>query len=207
MAKAKRDRKRKQSYSDLKFDTLQQDYRLTLAMNDLFVGVSPVAASDWLITSLSQGRPLIFASEKARSEFLVAPILLFVRSLLENSVTVYSGLSFDVEPEKGLKGVCDFIVGKTPPLPFVRNPLLVIVEAKKNDIEDGIGQCVAQMLAARIFNQRRDRADPVVYGCVTTGESWLFMQLADKTLTFNERRYNIGEVEKILGILHHIFTT
>ncbi|HMV84077.1 MAG TPA: hypothetical protein PKA34_13185 [Blastocatellia bacterium] len=198
--------KRKRSYSEMTVNDLELIYGLSLGMKDLFSGIKPIPPSERLAEALAEGKPLIFASEKARSEFIVAPILLFVRSLLNKAVTIYSGFRFDVEPENGLRGVCDFIIGEAPPLPFIQAPLMVVVEAKKNDMEDGIGQCAAEMMAARIFNQQRGH-ERVVHGCVTTGEKWLFMELEGKTLTLDETRYDISNVEKILGILHHVLST
>ena len=97
---------------------------------------------------------MAFFSEKSRSEFIVIPILLAARDLSHNSFTIYSGQRLDVMPEKGLVGECDFILGASPTVPMLQSPLVTIVEAKKNDIEAGLGQCVAQMVGARIFNER-----------------------------------------------------
>lgn len=33
----------------------------------------------------------------------------------------------------------------------LRSPIVAVVEAKKNDIEAGLGQCFAQMVAARDY--------------------------------------------------------
>jgi hypothetical protein len=197
--------RRKRSYSDLTINDLELVYGLKLEMKELFPAVNPVTPDEGLARSLEQGKQLIFASEKARSEFIVAPILLFVRSLVKKDITIYSGVRFDVEPENGLRGVCDFIIGEAPPLPFIQAPLMVVVEAKKNDIEEGIGQCAAEMLAAQIFNQQRGH-EKIIHGSVTTGERWLFLQLAGKTLTIDAARYDIGNVEKILGVLFHILS-
>ncbi len=90
---------------------------------------------------------LALVSEKARSEFVVAPILLAAREMSRETLTIYSGQRLDVDPERGLQGECDFILALSAPLPRLRAPLLIIVEAKKNDIEAGLGQCVAQMVA------------------------------------------------------------
>lgn len=205
MAEAGKARRRKQSYSDLTIDDLEQIYGINLAGADLFTEVAPIPANEWLIESLNNGKPLAFTSEKARSEFIVAPVLLFVRDLLNESVTIYSGVRFDVDPDNGLKGICDFIVGKAPALPVIQAPVFVMVEAKKNDIEDGLGQCAAEMVAAQIFNQRKGH-ERTIYGCVTTGEKWLFLQLAGKNLVIDGTRYDISNVEKIVGILAHILS-
>jgi hypothetical protein len=107
----------------------------------------------------------------------------------------------DVDPARRLLGDCDFILALSDPVPRLRAPLLTVVEAKKNDIESGLGQCVAQMVAARIYNERA--ASPVtdVFGCVTTGEGWQFLKLAGPAVTIDEARLYIDNVGGILAAL------
>ncbi len=207
MAESQKIRKRRLSYSDLSLDDLKRSFGLSLDTLDLFGKIAPVEPDDWLTETLRKGQTLAPVSEKARAEFIIAPILLFIRDLLHESITLYSGVRFDVAPEKGLKGVCDFIIAKSPPLPTIQAPVLVMVEAKKNDIEEGLGQCAAEMVAAQIFNQRERQDARTIYGCVTTGETWQFLQLEGARLTIDKARYFIVNVEKILGILFHILSS
>jgi len=103
-------------------------------------------------------------------------------------------------------GICDFILSKSPVLPTVQAPAFMMVEAKKNDIEEGLGQCAAEMVAAQIFNLREGNDIPLVYGCVTTGESWQFLRLTDNILEIDRNRYFIAKLQEILGILNTIVT-
>jgi hypothetical protein len=128
-------------------------------------------------------------------------VLLSCQELLRNTCCLYSGVRLDVEPDQGLKGECDFILARTPPAPALRAPLIVIVEAKKNDLEEGLAQCAAQMVGARLFNEHHKEAMPAVYGCVTTGEAWQFLRLRAQELVVDADRYYITEVSTILGIL------
>jgi len=100
-----------------------------------------------------------------------------------------------------LKGECDFILAKAPPTPALRAPVVVIVEAKKNDIEAGLGQCAAQLLGARLYNAQEGKAVPSVYGCVTTGDAWQFLKLAGNELLIHPERLPIQELPKILWFL------
>ena len=97
-------------------------------------------------------------------------MLLAARELCENAFAIYSGQSLNVDADKGLVGECDFILAKTPPVPVLRAPLVTIVEAKRGEIELALGQCVAQMVGARRFNEKHGRPETTIYGCVTTGE-------------------------------------
>ncbi|MCH8293725.1 hypothetical protein IH992_21805 [Candidatus Poribacteria bacterium] len=192
------------AYSDFNLATVQKAFSLTLKREDLFENIKPIEASQWLKEALDMGIQLAFNSEKARSEFLVVPILLTGRELSHNSFSIYSGERLDVEPDSGLVGECDFILTNTPPLPIIQAPIVVIVEAKKNDIEGGLGQCVAQMLGAKLFNQKEDNPIDTIFGCVTTGESWQFLKLENDIISINSGRHYINKVGEILGMLQAI---
>jgi hypothetical protein len=189
------------SYSAFTLDYIRKQFSIAISMQTFFPAVEPVIPSQLLVATLQRTENLILASEKARSEFLVAPILLEVRAHLDNSINIYSGIRLDVAPEQGLQGICDFLISKTPPTPTLQAPLLVLVEAKKNDIDEGLGQCAGEMLAALRFNQAEGVANDIVYGCVTTGELWQFLRLQDTQLIIDPHRLYIESIDKILGML------
>jgi hypothetical protein len=189
------------TYSTFTLPQIRKHFALTIQLQNCFPDVDSVAPSEFLQAALKRARSLALSSEKARSEFLVAPILLDVREYLHNDISIYSGIRFDVSAEEGLQGICDFIISKSPPLPTLQAPLLMLVEAKKNDLDEGFGQCAGEMIAAQRFNQADDLPDTRIYGCVTTGELWQFLCLDDKVLSIDPRRVYIEQVDKILGSL------
>ena len=77
----------------------------------------------------------------------------------------------------------------------------MLVEAKKENINAGLGQCVAEMLAARIFNERSGNEIPAIYGSVTTGSIWKFLKLEGSVINIDLTEYYLKDVNKILGIL------
>ena len=206
LKKSQLKRKALHSYSDLTINDLKRIFGVAADTAALFAHVKPVAPSPWLIETLEKGNQNAMISEKARAEFIVTPILLLAQELMKKRVSLYSGIRLDVDPENGLKGVCDFLFSQSPPLPYLEAPILVLVEAKKNDVEEGLGQCAAEMVAAQIFNREHGNTIPSIYGCVTTGETWQFLQLTGKRLTIDEDRYFIDNVAKILGILTHMLS-
>jgi hypothetical protein len=193
-------------YGDFTFDSLLNDFDITVIQAPLFSPPPRAEPTAWLSDTLQKGHSVAFYSEKSRSEFIVAPVLLTCQELLRNTCCLYSGIRLDVDPDKGLKGECDFVLAKAPPTPVLRAPLLVVVEAKKNDIEEGLAQCAAQMLAARLFNEHHKEVIAEVYGCVTSGEAWQFLRLRGRELAVDANRYYITEVGSILGILLAIMT-
>jgi hypothetical protein len=169
--------------------------------------MQPVPAPAWLLETLArgtQGIQLSLISEKSRSEFIVAPILLASRELSGNRVSIYSGQRLDVDAEQGLVGECDFILSASEPVLPLQAPIATVVEAKKNDIEGGLGQCIAQMVAAHRFNRASGREDAPIFGCVTTGEAWQFARLAGQEALLEPQRFYIDNVDGILGAFQAI---
>jgi hypothetical protein len=111
-----------------------------------------------------------------------------------------------VNPEQGLVGECDFVLALSPPLPAISAPIATIVEAKKQDVEAGIGQCVAQLIGARQFNQQEGTLLKAMYGCVTTGELWQFLRLDGSVVEIDSHRYYIDNVGVILAVIQLITT-
>ncbi|MBM3235145.1 hypothetical protein FJZ31_02480 [Candidatus Poribacteria bacterium] len=194
------------TYGDFTLDTVRKLLGITITQQRLFDKIAPVAISSWLQEALDNGMPLAFGSEKARSEFIVTPILLTIRALNHNSFSIYSGQRLDADSDKGLTGECDFILTRTSPLPIIQSPIVTIVEAKKNDIEGGLGQCAAQMVGARHFNQREDSDIETIFGCVTTGEAWQFLKLGNDIIYIDSGRYYINQAEELLGVLQAIIS-
>jgi hypothetical protein len=188
-------------YGDYTLDSFLSQFDISIVQAPLFAQFQPVEPTDWLRDTLQKGRSIALFSEKSRSEFIVAPVLLSCQEMIKDECCVYSGIRLDVDAEKGLRGECDFIVARTSPTPTLQAPLLIVVEAKKNDIEEGLGQCAAQMIAARLFNERHKEELDQIYGCVTTGEAWQFLRLRQRELLVDSDRYYISQITTILGIL------
>lgn len=191
----------KLSYSAFTLEIACKKFGIQLSLENLFDVIDPVPPSDFLQKTLQRAADLFLLSEKARSEFIVAPVLLEVRELLNHAISIYSGARLDVSIDDGLQGICDFIITRTPPLPIIQAPLIMLVEAKKNAIEEGLGQCAAEMVAAQRLNREQNSNQPSVYGCVTTGELWQFLELRDKNLLIDPTKIYIEHIDRILGVL------
>jgi hypothetical protein len=140
-------------------------------------------------------------SEKARSELIVSPILVELLHLADNRVQLFSGEEFNVDRARGLNGFCDFLLTKSTISSIIQAPIIMLVEAKKEELDLGWGQCTAEMVAAQIFNTNKNESISVVYGCVTSGKFWQFLKLQDKDLTLDLNQYPVTSVDRILGIL------
>jgi len=194
------------AYSDFTLEETIKRFSLSQAFSSLFIDLSYPEISPWLHETLATSLRLALPSgnEKARSEFAIAPILLEIEKAFSKEIFIFSGKNLDVDRNLGLHGECDFILSRgTVPL-IIQAPILGIVEAKKDDIDGGIGQCAAQMVGAQRFNQRHEQKKSCTYGCVTSGEIWQFLKLSGELLTIDSDRYYINQVEKIVGCLRAI---
>jgi hypothetical protein len=192
-------------YSNFTFDKIRQD--LNLAIQDkigLFRDIVGVEVNEYFSTVLAEDNiPLGLAinTEKARSELIIAPVLLELRKMMNKQISLFSGIEFDVLAEQGLNGICDFIVSLSTEQFFLDAPIVVILEAKKEDITKGLPQCIAEMRASQIFNLRRENQIETIYGVVTTGSNWKFLKLQDQTVYLDFDEYHIKELDKIMAIL------
>ncbi|MBY0525652.1 MAG: hypothetical protein K2R98_19765 [Gemmataceae bacterium] len=186
------------SYSSFTLASFCRAFQVGVRDHALFDSVGSIAPEPWLQQALENGQDLAVTSEKARSEFIVAPILMTCRMLVGHDLRIFSGATLDVDPARGLNGEIDFILARSESSYVFQTPLMVILEAKKHDIEEGLGQCAAQMLGARIYNEREGKPVPYVYGCVTNGHSWQFVKLQGAELQIHPELIPIQELPKIL---------
>ena len=193
------------SYSEFTtLDKVKRAFNLIIEEDrNLFVEVEGLVLSDYLKQTLKEYSPLATAinTEKARSEFLIAPILAEVRRLTNYQISLFSGTEFDVDPEKGLSGYCDYIISCSKEQYFISVPIVTIVEAKNENIKGGLGQCIAEMVAAQIFNQQKHHPLPEIYGVVSTGTVWKFLILKDDLVLIDSQEYYINQVNIILAIM------
>ena len=193
------------SYSEFTLEMVEQKLGVTTQEADLFPASPSAPVPEWLPGWLARGTRLALISEKSRSEFIVVPMLVAGRELCGDQFAIFSGQRLDVDPDKGLVGECDFILAVGPALPPLHAPLMTVVEAKKNDVEGGTGQCIAEMVAAQRFNEMEGRTAVPVFGCVTTGETWQFLRLADGVALLDRQRYYLDNVSGILGMIQAIY--
>jgi hypothetical protein len=201
------------AYSDFKsIGSVKLAFGLTTIEDVQFLPAAcSVAPSEILTAVLAENLPLATASgsEKARSELIISPVLVEVRRRLDRKIGLFSGEDFTVDVEAKLSGRCDFLISRSAEQLEIEAPVVILIEAKQADLKLGLGQCVAEMVAAQRFNQARDKPLPVIYGCVSSGILWRFLKLEGTVVTIDLTDYAItpvvGEashgVNRILGTL------
>ena len=196
------------AYNNFTLESVKSQFNLKLINNPFCELLSIAEPQVEFMTIFDESFVMaqIARSEKAKSELLVSPILVQARKLVDRRVQLFSGEEFDVDRERGLNGFCDFLFSKSENPFTIDAPVLMLVEAKRGEIETGLGQCVAEMLAAQLYNQNQDQSIPIIYGCVTSGTLWQFLKLESDNVTIDPNTYLVKPVQKILGILKSILS-
>lgn len=192
------------AYSDFTLTKFKKSFDIHIDEEiDLFANIGPIPSSEKLIDTLAETTELALAinTEKARSEMIITPILLELRRKANYQISLFSGTDFNVDVEKGLNGYCDFVISRSKEQLTINAPVMIIVEAKNENIKGGLGQCMAAMLAAQLFNGQEGNEIKMIYGAVTTGDIWKFLKLEGREVFIDLNNYYIKELNKILGIL------
>ncbi len=198
------------SYSEFTLSQLESEFSLILQERvKIFQDIKPVTPSHLLREILEENIPLALEidTEKARSELIIAPIMVELRKYFKRQISFFSGVDFNVEKAKGLTGRCDFIISYSPKQLEVTAPVVTLVEAKNDNIKSGIAQCIAEMVAAQIFNERKHNKIPCIYGVITTGSNWKFLRLVGKRVDIEAREHFIGNLDELFGILLDMIKT
>lgn len=99
-------------------------------------------------------------------------------------------------------GAADYLI--TENRGYFGTPFLCIVEAKKDDFEQGAAQCLVEMQACQWSNQQIGRAIDI-FGIVTNGEGWKFYKLDLSGVVYETLLYAVSDTKAILGSLNYIF--
>ena len=192
------------AFSDFKtVSEVQQTFRITYSEDD-FVQGEPSTPSEHFLKELAftQEHFDVFTSEAIRTEAIIFPILREVYKSYADACALW--VKHPVIYDDILTGTPDYLVstkselGKT----VVGSPLILMVEAKKNDFEFGWGQCLAELVAAQKINN--DAACPV-YGIVTDGKSWEFGRLVGDAFTQNITPFLLVNFPALFGALDAVF--
>jgi hypothetical protein len=194
------------SFRDFTLPKVLAAFDLELVEADLFSPVPPLPVREEFRALLAEASAVVMATsnEKARSEFFVAPLLLELRAVIDRKFGLFSGVEMNVDPERGLTGVCDFLLAKVPLQTLLRGPVAAVVETKDERLSAGYGQCVAEMVAVRLFNRSVGEEPVAVHGVVTSGNCWKFLRLTGRSVTLDTPEYYVDNPGKIMGILRAI---
>ncbi len=191
-------------YSNFSIEEVKNKFDLQIEIIDKIIEFGEFKITDWLQETLTFNFKMTIRSEKSRNELIVMPVLLELKRHIDD-IYIFSGERLDVDKSLNLNGECDFIITKTKSY-IIESPIFVIIEAKKQDLDGGIGQCIAQLIGAQKLNKNTS----IVYGCVTTGEEWQFIKLEKNIVSICTTKYwldrKLTNLESILSIFYAILT-
>ncbi len=193
------------AYSDYTtLHKLQRELDIMHKRRKLFTDIAPVQPSAKLTEDLQEARDYYsLTTEKAKSEFLIVPILREIRRSHIEQVGLFSGVNLEAS-SAGLSGFCDFILSRVPDTVELTAPIFCLVEAKNRTLEEGFAQCAAEMYAAILFNEQTQDSTPFMYGCVTNGYEWCFLRMENKIVQIDAERFFLNDLKEILGIFQLI---
>ncbi|MDE0313325.1 MAG: hypothetical protein OXM61_00355 [Candidatus Poribacteria bacterium] len=192
------------AFSDFKtISEVQEKYNIKYAYNDFF-GVEAKDPSEHFFKELefSQQHIDFFTSEGSRCEVVIFPIL---REIYKDYAENYGlWIKKTITYDEILNGTPDYIIATKSELGItvVGMPLIMMVEAKKNDFEQGWGQCLSELVAAQKIND--DPSFPV-YGIVTDGIMWQFGRLVGNAFTRNRTNFSLDNLPNLFGAVDSVF--
>ncbi|MFN4860288.1 MAG: hypothetical protein ACK47L_16705, partial [Pseudanabaena sp.] len=104
-------------YSNFTIKKVQKDFGVEILERiDLFSSISPHEIGEHLKQTLLDNVSLAIAvnTEKARSELIIAPVLIEIRKIFNKEISFFSGIELNIDKERDLTGFCDFIISQSP---------------------------------------------------------------------------------------------
>lgn len=145
---------------------------------------------------------VIFNSEYAICENIIYPVLVEIWRKYSEKFLIWSHQPLNYD--QNLSGIPNYIIARRSPQGKVilDKPYLILVEAKKDNFEEGWGQCLAELIASQKINGNTDNR---LFGIVSNGKLWEFGQLEGTIFTKNIRYYVLENLENLMGAINFIF--
>ena len=197
------------AYNKFKIETLNELLGIEVIFHHVIPNTLPkFTPSALLLAILDEANNEALGTEKAKSEHIILPVIKELKRQNPNTFSYFSGYKFDVDKKLSLNGYCDFILSAAPNTPIIKYPVFCLVEAKKGEIEQGIGQCGAEMYAVELFNDHHQHPQQVIYGCVTNAFTWCFLKLEKKMLYVDTQQIplSLAKPDAVLAALQWILT-
>jgi hypothetical protein len=177
----------------IQFQTMRFDYLM-----------KSIAPTQRLVDALEDAPLMTLSSEKAVSEGIIAPVLREVKRLNPLLIQIFSGEIIIADASKGLNGEIDFIITKEKNSIEPQAPIICVTEAKIGRLDKAIPQAAAQMLGARVFNQKNGEQLDIIHGLITDGTSWRLLKLEGNTVFKDEKTYFTNDLPHLLGALQTV---
>lgn len=180
-----------------------KEFQITY-VEENYIVETEISISDYFSSELELilRKGVIRNSEFAICENLIYPILKEVWKSYADEFLLWSHQALNYDEK--LCGMPDYTLAKRSSLGKVvfDQPYCIIVEAKKDNFEEGWGQCLAALIAAQNINQI---PEIMIYGIVSNGETWEFGLLKSDRFTKNIKTYSIQYLEQLFAAVNYVF--
>lgn len=146
---------------------------------------------------------VVFNSEYAICENIISPILVEIWLKYKDKLLLWSHQALNYDEK--LSGVPDYIIAQRSPRGKVilDQPYLILVEAKKDNFDEGWGQCLAELVAVQKLNNNQKHK---IFGIVSNGKLWEFGQLQNDIFTKNIKYYVLENLPELMGVIDFVFS-
>lgn len=158
----------------------------------------PTPASDFFQQHLERLRCFDLGSSEEAKKLLIDAV--FVEAIQDfKRLKIWKGAALESDTSIS---AADYLIAEHRA--YLEAPLLCVIEAKKDDFEQGAAQCLVEMKACHWVNQQLNMQIDIL-GIVTNGETWKFYKLTLDNQAFESLPHAIGDIETVLGILKTMF--
>ena len=146
---------------------------------------------------------VVFNSEYAICESIIHPILVELWRKYADKLLLWSHQPLNYD--ENLSGIPDYMVAQRSSRGkiILEQPYLIIVEAKKDNFEEGWGQCLAELVAAQKMNSNPNSR---LFGIVSNGKLWEFAVLQQMEFIKNVKYYVLEDLQLLMEALNFIFS-
>jgi hypothetical protein len=155
-----------------------------------------VEPSEFYYQTLRRLEKFDLRSNERSKELLIDLIL--QETIQDFDLKIWKGAALESETTAG---EVDYLI--TEDRDYLEAPLLCVIEAKKDDFEQGLAQCLVEMQACQWSNWRLDRHIDIL-GIVSNGSTWEFYKLTTEGVAYGTLPFSIGEIAIVLGLLQQI---
>ena len=191
------------AFSDFKnISEVQKKYNIKYK-EEIFIEAQEIQPSENFVKDFEFYKENIdvFSSEASRSEVIISPILreVYKKYYKKYSFWIQKSISYD----HILCGTPYYILSEKSELgkTVLEKPIVIVVEAKRNDFEQGWGQCLAELVASQKIN---DDSGSAVYGIVTDGNLWQFGKLEKNCFFKNTENFTVDRLSLLYGALNYV---
>jgi hypothetical protein len=168
-----------------------------------FNKIQPVSVMDWFKEDLAFSLKNRGEDDKEAfsSEFIVVPFLKEAWKR-HQQLNLFSHVQIKMDD---LIVIPDYLITSKTPTGYkkVYKPLLLTVEAKNEDFDEGWTQALLQAIVC----QKMNGADEIpILSIVTTGDTWQFAKLEKNVFIKHPFCASIQHIEELVGILDQLFS-